>query len=105
MLHILGEENSIYKHLVEEVAVAKAFELTTLSNKEHHQIKEYLQTLNLLRMDTKEWSYTFHQMKLFVQKHCVQEEQEMFNEVKEDFSKEELVEIASEFLEARHLQP
>ena len=44
----------------------------------------------------------FKTFKDAVLKHCHDEENEMFAEAKEDFSREELVEIAAEFEEAKH---
>lgn len=95
--HMEGEEYSIYNRFREDVPNNTAQKLIKASDTEHHQIKEYLQRLNLLDINGKEWPRVFSEFKEFVKKHCQNEEKEMFSEAKEDFSLEELVEIVGDF--------
>lgn len=100
--HLTGLEKSIYRHLREDVLKESAREISDLSHQEHHQMKEYLQRLNLLSIENQEWPRTFCELKHLVQMHCDMEEMIMFNEAKEDFSREELIEFASEYENSKH---
>ena len=72
------------------------------SDREHHEIKEYIQRLNLINFGSNDWLDVFKSFKDIVIRHCDDEEVTMFAEAKEDFSREELIEIATEFEEAKH---
>jgi hypothetical protein len=100
--HMNGEERTIYNRFRHDIQVPQAEKLVQSSDREHHQIKEYLQRLNLINFGSLDWIEMFKTFKDAVQKHCHDEENEMFAEAKEDFSREELVEIAAEFEEAKH---
>lgn len=100
--HMTGEERTIYTRFRHDIQEPKADRLVQLSDREHHQIKEYLQRLNLINFGSNDWLDVFKSFKDTVKKHCNDEEVYMFEEAKEDFSKEELVEIATEFEEAKH---
>ena len=98
-----GEHLSIYKHFREEIPKPIAKELNEISGTEHHQIKEYLQRLNLLEITNVEWPKTFVELKHLMKIHCEIEELLMFGEAKEDFSREELIEIGTEYEQFKHL--
>lgn len=97
-----GEELSIYKHFREDILKPIARELNEISGTEHHQIKEYLQRLNLINITHHEWPKTFAELKHLMRIHCEVEELIMFGEAKEDFSREELIEIGTEYEEFKH---
>lgn len=102
MEHLTGLEKSIYRHLSEDIRKESAREIADKSHQEHHQIKEYLQRLNLLNIDNQEWPRTFSELKHLLQIHCDMEEMLLFNEAKEDFSRQELVDIGNEYENSKH---
>lgn len=95
--HLTGEEHTIYKHFREEILKPVAQELIHMTDYEHHQMKEYLQRLNLLQVTNPAWIETFNDLKELVELHCKISEQLMFTEAKEDFSREELIAIGTEY--------
>lgn len=98
-----GEHLSIYKHFREDIPKPIAQELNEISGTEHHQIKEYLQRLNLIDITHVDWPKTFVELKQLMQIHCEIEEVVMFGEAKEDFSREELIEIGTEYEQLKHI--
>lgn len=97
-----GEDLSIYKHFREDIPKPIARELIEISGSEHHQIKEYLQRLNLMDITHVDWPKTFTELKHLMRIHCEVEEHMMFGEAKEDFSREELIEIGTEYEQNKH---
>lgn len=102
MEHLTGLEKSIYRHLKEDIQKESARIIIDQSHLEHHQMREYLQRLNLLNINNQEWPRTFLELKHLFQMHCDMEEMIMFNEAKEDFSRDELVEIGNEYENSKH---
>jgi hemerythrin-like domain-containing protein len=100
--HMRGEELTIYEKLREDIADKKALELARISDRDHHRIREFMQKLELLDIETAEWVQTFKQFRSFTEDHCKDEEEELFPTAKDDFSEVELEEIAYEFEEAKH---
>lgn len=100
--HMRGEELTIYEKLRKEIADEKALELAYSSDKDHHRIREYMQKLNLIPIDSPEWIETYKEFRLITEAHCHEEETELFPLAKEDFSEVELEEIGFEFEEAKH---
>lgn len=100
--HMEGEEQTLYAHLKNDVHDELAEEIAEDADLEHHEIKEYLQRLNLMHPDTKEWLKEFHSFKEHVEQHVREEETELFDEAKEDFTREELIHFAEEFEEVKH---
>lgn len=100
--HLRGEELTIYEKLRHEIGDEKAMKLSRTSDIEHHHIRDYLQKLNLLVPESDAWLDTFKEFRRFTEKHCRDEESELFPFAKEDFSEVELEEIAYEFEEAKH---
>lgn len=100
--HMRGEDLTIYEKLRNEIADEKALELSLNSDRDHHQIREFMQKLNLLPMDSTEWMDTFKEFRLFTENHCNEEEADLYPLAKEDFSEIELEEIGYEFEEAKH---
>lgn len=100
--HLRGEELTIYDKLRYEIGDEKAMKLARTSDIEHHQIREYLQKLTLLDTESVAWMNTFKEFRRFTERHCAEEEMDLFPFAKEDFSETELEEIAYEFEEAKH---
>lgn len=100
--HMVDEEQSIYTKFRNDVKEPQTEKLVQSSDREHHQIKEYLQRLNLINFGRKNWLDMFKLFKETIKKHCEDEKKRILAEAKEDFSKEELLKIAGEFEEAKH---
>ncbi len=100
--HLRGEELTIYERLRRDIADEKALELARISDRDHHHIRDYLQKLNLLHIDSHDWLRTYQEFREFTEKHCTEEELELFPVAKEDFNEYELEEFAFEFEEAKH---
>jgi hypothetical protein len=100
--HMRGEELTIYEKLRKDIADEKAFELAFTSDIDHHHIRDYMQKLNLLEIDSPEWMKVYKEFRTFTERHCLEEEQDLFPTAKEDFSEVELEEIAFDFEEAKH---
>lgn len=100
--HLRGEELTIYERLRKDIADEKALELSRISDRDHHHIRDYLQKLNLLPIDSHDWLRTFQEFREFTEKHCCEEELELFPVAREDFDEYELEEFAFEFEEAKH---
>lgn len=100
--HMRGEELTIYDKLRHDVADKKALELAQISDRDHHKIREYMQKMELLDLESDEWMATFKQFRSFTEDHCLNEEKELFPTAKDDFSEDELQEFAFEFEEAKH---
>jgi hemerythrin superfamily protein len=95
--HMVAEEESVYKRLIRDVDEQRGRILALSSENEHHQAKEYIQRLNLMNINDPAWMKMFHDLFEIVATHFKIEEEVLFKEIKEDFSREELVEIDSEF--------
>lgn len=100
--HMAAEEKTIYKRFRQDVQAPTSEIVVQSSDREHHEIKEYIQRLNLINFGSNDWLDVFKSFKDNVIHHCEDEEVIMFAEAKEDFSREELIEIATEFEEAKH---
>lgn len=100
--HMRGEELTIYEKLRHDVADKKALELAQASDRDHHKIREFMQKLELIDIESDEWPLIFKQFRRFTEDHCLNEENDLFPTAKDDFSEDELQEIAYEFEEAKH---
>ena len=104
--HMEGEERTIYAHLIEDVHDEEAEEVAQLAEDEHQEVKDLLSELDNLGIETEKWNLTFKKVKECIAKHVEEEESALFAEAKEDFTKEELIEIGDEFAEAKqHINP
>lgn len=101
--HMEGEERTLYAHLIEDVHDEEAEEVALHAEDEHQEVKELFYKLDGLGIESEEWKTTFRQLHENVRKHVEEEENELFAEAKEDFSKEELIEFGDEFIEAKQL--
>ena len=95
--HMEGEENSIYRHFREDIKDGRNLHFVLTSDSEHHSIKEYLQRLTLLDIKSERWQESLKELARIIKEHVADEEDEMFAEAKEDFSKEELIQFGTEF--------
>lgn len=99
--HMEGEEQTLYTHLREDVQNDNALEIANLARYEHQEIRDMLEMLEGSEVGGPEWSELFSELQENIQSHFEEEETELFNEAKEDFSREELMQFADEFEEAK----
>lgn len=99
--HMKGEEETIYAHLKNDVPDEDAKELASLANYEHQEIRDMLGMLDEEEVDNNAWNELFSDLQENIRTHIEEEETDLFNEAKEDFSKEELMEFMGEFEEAK----
>lgn len=100
--HMEGEERTLYSKLKDDSDDELAEELALEANYEHHELKEYLQRLTLLDVSSNEWWKEFYSFKEHFLQHVLEEETEIFDEAKEDFSPKELEQLSQKFEEAKH---
>lgn len=100
--HMEGEEITLYAKLRDEVPGEYTLRIVEENNQEHHQMKELIQKLNFLNVESKEWFETFLELKHLCSMHVEHEEDKLFAEAKEDFSPDELEQFACDFEEAKH---
>jgi hemerythrin superfamily protein len=92
--HLIAEEKSVYSRL------KKDHEEGNDTQGGHHELKEFLQRLNLMNIRSESWNEMFQGLKKLIIRHCTEEEESLFKEMKEDYSREELIEINSEYQES-----
>jgi hypothetical protein len=92
-----AEEKSVLKRLKTDLSDSHAQVLIEKTEAEHRQLRECVQHLNFLEIESPKWKYVFDEFKNLVERHCLQEEHDLFLEIKDDYSHEELVEIGQEF--------
>ena len=95
-----AEDEAIFNKL-ERIPEQQARQISQTCLHEHHDMRDFLQRLNLLNSYDKKWMKIFRNFHHLTQKHSAEEENILFPEIKEDFSKEELVEIGYDFEEAK----
>ena len=100
--HMAGEEQTLYAKLRQESREKAASSIAEEADQEHHELKEYLQRLTLMEPESEEWLKEFHSFKEHLEQHVREEETEMFEEAKEDFTKAELEQMTNEFEEVKH---
>ena len=96
-----GEERSIYSHLINDIHDEEAEEVAEHAEQDHERIKKLIGRLDNILIESDEWDSTFRQLCQNFRKHVKDEETALFAEAKEDFTKEELIEIGEEFLEIK----
>lgn len=99
--HMEGEEQTIYSKLRNDVHDENAEEVANDAVYEHQEIKDMLSMLDDIDIGNEEWNELFSDLKESIQLHVEEEETQLFPEAKEDFSREELINFASEFEEAK----
>jgi iron-sulfur cluster repair protein YtfE (RIC family) len=102
MLHMLSEEKTLYAHLEQDVAEDSAGDLAQQADLEHQEVKTIIEQLDNTGIETLEWEMLFQKLKEKFLYHFHKEEEVLFAEAKEDFSREDLEEFADEFQEVKH---
>lgn len=106
ILHLEGEEKTIYAHLIDDVQDEDAEELALNSVEVHQRIKDILLKIDNIGIESDEWDSTFRRLNTVLIDHIREEEEALFTEAKEDFSKQELLELGDEFEDAKlHISP
>jgi iron-sulfur cluster repair protein YtfE (RIC family) len=106
ILHMKGEEQTLYVHLMDDVGDKEAGKLAQQADAEHQEVKDLLSRLDNTGIESPEWKMLFQLLKDNFHKHVEEEENALFSEAKEDFSKEELEDFGDEFKEAKsHIDP
>lgn len=106
ILHLEAEEKTIYAHLIEDIQDEDAEELALNSVEVHQRIKDILLKIDNIGIESDEWDATFRRLQTALIDHIKEEEEELFTEAKEDFSKQELVDFGDEFEDAKlHITP
>lgn len=95
-----AEDEAIFNKL-ERIPEQQVRDISQTCLHEHHDIRDFLQKLNLLNPYDPRWMKIFRMLHCLTQKHSRKEENLLFSEFKEDFSREELVEIGYDFEEAK----
>jgi len=97
LLHMEAEELTIYNHLIEDVYEDEAEETAQHCTQDHFQIKQIITYLDNLSIENPEWDMTFQSLKEKIETHIEEEETTLFEEVKQDFSRDELLDFGEEF--------
>jgi hypothetical protein len=101
ILHMDGEEKSIYHHLIEDVGDEEAEEIAHDAENEHEAMRNLMDKLDNIGIESDEWDATFRDLRDHFLDHIAKEETSLFDEAKEDFSQEELIEFGNEYEEAK----
>ncbi|HXH30673.1 MAG TPA: hemerythrin domain-containing protein [Bacteriovoracaceae bacterium] len=99
--HMEGEEKTLYARLRNEVHQELAEDIAQDADSEHQEVKDIIARLDEQDPKSPEWDRMFHSLKEHVRFHVAEEESELFEEAKEDFTREELIQIANEFEEVK----
>jgi iron-sulfur cluster repair protein YtfE (RIC family) len=101
MLHMEGEEKTIYAHLLEDVHDEEAEEVAQSAESQHREMRELLSKIDNIGIESDEWDSTFRKFTRCFHKHIEEEEVSLFAEAKGDFSREELIDFGDEFAEVK----
>lgn len=99
--HMEGEEQTIYAKIRAEIQDKEAIDMADDADYEHQEIKEMLTMLDETDINHPDWNALFMDLKESLQIHVDEEEELLFNEAKEDFSRDELEKIVYDFEEAK----
>jgi small-conductance mechanosensitive channel len=99
--HLAAVETAILERLEKEINTESSGAVSSKSAKDHHELKEYLQRLTLMHMEDDAWNEMFNQFMEAAKVHCDEEERKLFEELKEDYSKDELIEIGTDYVNVR----
>jgi hemerythrin superfamily protein len=86
--HMAGEEQSIYLH---------TGNLNLDRTYDHHDIKECLQRLNLIKIDDPNWDEAFKSFCQVVENHCGDEEENLFHAINNYFDTDLLITMEKEY--------
>lgn len=99
--HMEGEEKTLYAQLIEDVRGEEAEQVAVIAKAEHQEIKTLLEQLDNLGIENEKWNAIYKDIEDAIRKHVEEEETELFAEAKDDFTREELIELGDEFIEAK----
>lgn len=99
--HMEGEEQTLYAKLRTDVHDEGAAEIANNADYEHQEIKDLIKMLDEQETGSEDWNELFRDLKESVQSHVQYEETQLFSEMKEDFSRDELINIGTQFEEAK----
>lgn len=96
-----GEEKTLYAKLRTEVYDEGAAEIANNADYEHQEIKDLLKMVDEQETGSEDWNELLQSLKESVMSHVQFEETQLFSEVKEDFSRDEQINIGTQFEELR----
>lgn len=100
--HMQAEEKTIYQRLYRVTPDKAGSEMARDLVSEHNQLREHLEKMITTDAGTTEWKKEFHSFKEHFYQHVLEEESELFDEVREDFSAREIERLTMEYEEDRH---
>jgi hemerythrin superfamily protein len=101
LMHMIGEEETIYQHLKKDTHDIAAEEVATEAEAEHEEIREILERLVELGPDSISFDEEIQNLQQVLSDHILEEESDLFVEAKDDFSLSELQHFAQEFEKAK----
>lgn len=101
ILHMEGEERTLYSHLIDDVNDEEAEEVALQAEDEHQEMKVLLSKLDNIGIENDEWDINFFHLSNLIEIHVQEEEDALFAEAKQDFSKEELIDFGDEYQDVK----
>lgn len=95
-LHADTEEVTFYKAIEEATKNQNVHEKIEHADEEHDEIREYLEKLSGLQVESEEWIETFGEFKHSVTHHVEEEEGDIFEKAKKYLSQAQAKELAVE---------
>jgi hypothetical protein len=92
--HLEGEEETFYFRLQDQQLRERALE-------EHLKIKDYLHKLDAPEIESEEWDELFQELQLSIRLHVAEEESELFSQARQEFTRDEMIQIADDFDHAK----
>ena len=86
--HMAGEEQSIYLH-IQKLNLDRTYD--------HHELKECLQRLNLIKINHHSWDVVYASFCQAVEDHCEDEEENLFKAVTNNFDTDLLMTMEKEY--------
>lgn len=97
-VHAEIEESILYPRLSE---IGELRDMTAEAVGEHQEVKTLLSELDEMSPGDEEWSSTIQELKLAVEHHVEEEENQMFPQAQESLSSEEIFELGEELQSAK----
>jgi hemerythrin-like domain-containing protein len=94
-VHSSAEEACVYSRLMEKTPLIKT---VARSEEEHSTIREYLECLEQVAVDSKDWKEAFEDLEETIELHVKKEEGEVFSDMRKLFSVSELDQMKDDFL-------
>lgn len=101
-LHAETEEATFYRTLEKKQA---ALEKMKHAHDDHDEMREYMDKLSVITMESEKWIETFNQFKHSVEHHVKEEEEEIFKKARAVLSHPEAVQLAKDMdaLKQKHI--